>query len=85
MDVGTAETTSESRFAALRRRFARRHARVVGPADETGHIEMTLSEMAPGEYGHVLSICECCEARQHLLVERLLLRRLRHRDDRSGR
>lgn len=67
MSARTAHLGTESRFAALRRRFASQPERVLGPPDATGHIEMTLSEMAPGEYGHVLSICTCCEARQHLL------------------
>ena len=35
--------------------------------DETGHREMPLSRMAPGEYGHVLSLCEGCDVRAHLL------------------
>lgn len=35
--------------------------------DETGHREMPLSRMLPGEYGHVLSLCEGCEVRAHLL------------------
>ncbi len=28
---------------------------------------MLLSQMQPGDYGHILSICDCCEARQHLM------------------
>ena len=35
--------------------------------DETGHREMPLSRMMPGEYGHVLSLCPDCENRAHLL------------------
>ncbi len=35
--------------------------------DETGHREMPLSRLAPGDYGHVLSLCEGCDARAHLL------------------
>ncbi len=35
--------------------------------DATGHREMPLSRMAPGEYGHVLSLCDGCEVRAHLL------------------
>lgn len=35
--------------------------------DETGHREMPLSRLAPGEYGHVLSLCEGCDVRAHLL------------------
>jgi Fe2+ transport system protein FeoA len=35
--------------------------------DETGHREMPLSRMAPGEYGHVLSLCPDCDVRAHLL------------------
>lgn len=40
---------------------------IPGPPDATGHVEMTLSAMQPGDQGHVLSLCECCKARQHLL------------------
>ena len=36
-------------------------------ADETGHTEMPLSEMRPGDFGHVLSLCPSCEQREHLL------------------
>lgn len=35
--------------------------------DETGHREMPLSRMMPGEFGHVLSLCPDCENRAHLL------------------
>ncbi len=35
--------------------------------DETGHREMPLSRMAPGEFGHVLSLGSDCENRAHLL------------------
>ena len=35
--------------------------------DETGHREMPLSKMAPGEYGHVLGLCQNCDVRAHLL------------------
>jgi len=35
--------------------------------DETGHVEMPLSAMRPGDYGHVLSLCPHCEVREHLL------------------
>ena len=35
--------------------------------DATGHREMPLSRLAPGEYGHVLSLCQDCDARAHLL------------------
>ena len=35
--------------------------------DETGHREMPLARMAPGEYGHVLALCEGCDVRAHLL------------------
>lgn len=60
-------TFQESRFAALRRRWARRPARILGLPDETGHIEMSLSDMGPGDFGHILSICSECDVRQHLL------------------
>ena len=36
-------------------------------ADDTGHREMPLSKLAPGEYGHVLSLCPDCDVRAHLL------------------
>jgi len=32
-----------------------------------GHVIMLLSDMKPGQQGHILEICCCCEARQHLL------------------
>lgn len=35
--------------------------------DETGHTQMPLSAMRPGDLGHVLSLCADCEAREHLL------------------
>ena len=35
--------------------------------DETGHTEMPLSRMRPGEFGHVLSLLPGCEVREHLL------------------
>jgi len=35
--------------------------------DETGHIEMPLSAMPPGEFGHVLGLCPDCDVRAHLL------------------
>ena len=35
--------------------------------DETGHIEMPLSRMSPGEFGHVLGLCPDCDVRAHLL------------------
>jgi ferrous iron transport protein A len=38
-----------------------------GPPDSTGHIEMPLSYMAPGEVGHVLGLRGNAETRQHLL------------------
>lgn len=38
-----------------------------GPPDATGHIEMPLSHMAPGEIGHVLGLKGEPETRQHLL------------------
>ena len=37
------------------------------PPDATGHVVTTLNQMGPGDRGHVLSLCECCAARQHLL------------------
>ncbi len=33
----------------------------------TGHVEMPLSRMQPGEVGHILSLCTECAARPHLL------------------
>ncbi len=36
-------------------------------ADETGHTEMPLSRMRPGEFGHVRALRPGCEARDHLL------------------
>ena len=36
-------------------------------ADETGHTEMPLSRMRPGEFGHVMSLQPGCEVREHLL------------------
>lgn len=36
-------------------------------ADKTGHTEMPLSEMQPGDFGHVLSLCSSCDQREHLL------------------
>ncbi len=35
--------------------------------DETGHTEMPLSRMRPGEFGHVLALQPGCEVRDHLL------------------
>lgn len=35
--------------------------------DETGHTEMPLSRMRPGEFGHVLTLQPGCEVREHLL------------------
>ncbi len=35
--------------------------------DETGHREMPLSKMSPGEFGHVLGLCPECDVRAHLL------------------
>ena len=49
-------------------RCAAREAEIAGYApDETGHREMPLSKMAPGEYGHVLELCRDCDVRAHLL------------------
>ena len=50
-----------------RRAPARPEAFVPGPPDATGHVVLPLSQMRPGDRGHVLSLCECCAARQHLL------------------
>ena len=36
-------------------------------ADETGHTQMPLSAMRPGDLGHVLYLCPDCEVREHLL------------------
>ena len=38
-----------------------------GEPDATGHVEMPLSKMQPGEVGHILSLCTECIARPHLL------------------
>ena len=35
--------------------------------DETGHTEMPLSRMRPGEFGHVLALQPGSEVRDHLL------------------
>ena len=35
--------------------------------DETGHTEMPLSRMRPGDFGHVRALLPGCEAREHLL------------------
>jgi len=35
--------------------------------DETGHTEMPLSRMRPGDFGHVLALQPGCEVREHLL------------------
>ena len=35
--------------------------------DETGHTEMPLSRMRPGEFGHVLALQPGCGVREHLL------------------
>ena len=38
-----------------------------GEQDATGHVEMRLSQMLPGEVGHILSLCSECAVRPHLL------------------
>jgi ferrous iron transport protein A len=38
-----------------------------GPPDETGHVELPLSCMLPGDDGHVLGLRGDPEVRQHLL------------------
>jgi len=38
-----------------------------GEPDATGHVEMPLSRMQPGEIGHIQSLCSECAARPHLL------------------
>ena len=35
--------------------------------DETGHTEMPLSRMRPGEFGHVLALRPDADSREHLL------------------
>ncbi len=35
--------------------------------DGTGHTEMPLSRMRPGDFGHVRALCPGCEVRDHLL------------------
>ena len=37
-----------------------------GAPDETGHIEMPLSGMHPGDFGHVISLDGDASVRQHL-------------------
>jgi Fe2+ transport system protein FeoA len=66
--------TDGSLFCALvRRRVEARqaaHRALVaqfGPEDETGHIEVPLSVMLPGDDGHVLALRGNPEYRQHLL------------------
>ncbi len=49
-------------------RCAARAAELAGyTPDGTGHIEMPLSKLAPGEFGHVLGLCPDCDVRAHLL------------------
>ena len=71
MHTAALKTHSLVRWFALRRRPERAlpqaAAFVPVPPDATGHVEMPLSLMRPGDQGHVLSLCECCPARQHLL------------------
>ncbi|MDQ2798486.1 MAG: ferrous iron transport protein A [Armatimonadota bacterium] len=63
--------TQKSRLQSLLRRWrsGRRASedQRLAEADETGHVEMSLGQMRPGEFGHVLSICTECDARPHLL------------------
>ena len=53
------------------RKAARKAARVAQTVqfapDETGHTEMPLSRMQPGEFGHVLALRTDSEVRDHLL------------------
>ena len=35
--------------------------------DRTGHVVMPLSRMKPGQRGHILSLCDGCAVRHHLL------------------
>ena len=53
----------------LKRKFAgkRRDLAKFGTPDETGHIEMPLSCMAPGEFGHVIGLKGAPETRQRFL------------------
>ena len=68
MHTAALKTSGLVRWFALRRHVPIAPTSFVpSPPDETGHVVMPLSEMRPGDYGHVLSLCECCEARQHLL------------------
>ena len=53
----------KARLAALERQLHSPY----GPPDATGHLEMPLSAMRPGEFGHVLSLCPDCPVRQHIL------------------
>ena len=49
-------------------RQARRLAEMAGfVTDETGHTEMPLSRMQPGEFGHVLAVRPLSGVREHLL------------------
>lgn len=41
--------------------------KAVLPPEADGHVRMLLSEMRPGQYGHILSLCESCAVRHHLL------------------
>jgi ferrous iron transport protein A len=41
--------------------------RALGHPDRTGHIEMPLSEMKPGEEGHILAVRGDATVREHLL------------------
>jgi Fe2+ transport system protein FeoA len=41
--------------------------RSIGHPDSTGHVEMPLSAMQPGEDGHVLAVRGDSSVRQHLL------------------
>ncbi len=62
--------TTQSRFLhVLQALRARRPVSLPlrGEADATGHVEMPLSKMQPGEIGHIQSLCSECAARPHLL------------------
>ncbi len=69
MHFAAVRTPWPERFFAwlTRRRAALPPDASPGPRDADGHVEMLLSQMRPGDQGHILSLCACCAARQHLL------------------
>ena len=73
MTSGNKKSTDQTLFCNVVQRIlgtrnsTRRDLASFGPADETGHIPMPLSQMLPGEQGHVLELQGDPETRQHLL------------------